>query len=75
MIQIKRKKFQVLLWQNADRSGTEPSLELAFDTREEAEAAFNEQTSSGRYQAAIMVEFRQKAGIWNLLRSHPAEDE
>lgn len=71
MIQITRPKFQVVLWQNADRSGTEPALEMAFDTFEEAEASFDEQMSSGRYKTAILMEFRQQGGIWNLVKSHP----
>jgi hypothetical protein len=71
MIHIRQANFQVVLWVT-DRSGHEPALEMGFDTREEAEAAFDEQVKSGRYQTAILMEFRKRMGAWNLLKSHPA---
>lgn len=73
MIQIRQASFQVVLWVT-DRSGDDPALELGFDTLEEAEAAFDEQTKSGSYQTAILMEFRKRMGAWNLLKSFPAKE-
>jgi hypothetical protein len=70
MIQIRQTNFQVVLWVT-DRSGHDPALELGFDTLEEAEAAFEEQTKSGRYQTAILMEFRKRMGAWNLIKAYP----
>jgi hypothetical protein len=70
MIHISQANFQVVLWVT-DRSGTDPALKLGFDTLEEAEAAFEEQTQSGRYQTAILMAFHKRMGVWDLIRAYP----
>ena len=40
MIQLETKRYHVVLWESADRSGPAAAVKLEFDSRAEATAAF-----------------------------------
>jgi len=69
LISIQHKRFQVVLWETEDRSGS--SLHLEFDTLEEARAALEAQQQLHRYRTGILMEWHKMSGVWNLIARFP----
>lgn len=63
------KRFQFTLW--IDESRTGKALHLEFDSREEAERAFQKCTADGTYSAGILYEWDKHHKEWNLLSRYP----
>jgi hypothetical protein len=70
LIHIESKPFQVVLWTTDDRNSAEPALRLAFDHREDAQAAFEEQRA-GSYRSGILIAWDKLSGTWDLLDQYP----
>ena len=71
MIQSQTKPYQLVLWQNADRSGSEPALRLEFDRLDEAQEAFGAARQQGAYGAAVLMEWHKVSGVWDLMDQYP----
>lgn len=69
MIHTLQKQFQLVLWENEDRSGE--ALRLDFDTVDEARAAFEAQHLAGTYRAGILMEWHKVSGASALLDIYP----
>jgi len=72
MIYGQDKRYQLVFWDGENRDGHEPALKLEFDTREEAEAAFEANRSGPRYRSGIFMEWHKTARDWTLVERYPS---
>jgi hypothetical protein len=71
MIHVQLKRYQLVLWETADRGGAAPALQLDFDAVEEARAAFDNHRRAGHYLAGIMIEWHKTTSEWSLVDRFP----
>lgn len=71
MIQAQCKRYQLVFWASAERDGHTPALKLEFDTREEAQAAFDKGRTERRYGSGILMEWHKTAADWDLIDRYP----
>jgi hypothetical protein len=69
MIHIQHKRFQVVLWEDGDRSG--PALQLEFDTAEAAGRELATHRDARRYATGILLEWHKNRGEWVLIEQYP----
>ena len=63
------KRYQVVLWPSADRTGL--ALFLDFATLPEAEAELRARQSVGEYRAGVLMEWNKLRQEWELVDRYP----
>ena len=71
MIHLETKRYHVVMWESADRSGPAAAVKLEFESRAEASAAFESERQRGHYGAGILFQWLKDSDDWELIDRFP----